>query len=116
MSVSITVLRWLARLSGLVVVVGYVALALGDLLNPQSPGPSTFLEWTGIALLTTACAGILLAWHWELPGAALSLASLLAFTLLIRMGHYTVLFVFAAPGVLFLADWLLHRRHPGTSV
>lgn len=114
MPVFNTVLRWLARRSGLVVAGGYVALALGDLLNPRSPGPSTLLEWTGIALLTAACAGYLLAWRWELSGAAMSLASLLSFTLLIRMGHHTVLFVFAAPGMLFLADWLLRRRHAGT--
>jgi hypothetical protein len=52
---------------------------------------------------------MLLAWRWELAGAALSLASLVAFTMLIRMGHHTVLYVLAIPGTLFLADWLVRR-------
>jgi hypothetical protein len=114
MSVFITVLRWLARLLGLVVACGFVALTLGDLLNPYSGGPSTLQEWAGIALLTATCAGMILACRWELEGAALSLTSLVVFTLIIRMGHHTVLFVLATPGILFFADWLLRRRHAST--
>jgi hypothetical protein len=114
MSVFITVLRWVARLSGLVVAGGYVALAVGERVNPHSAGPSTLQEWAGIVLMTATCAGMVLAWRWELPGAVLSLTSLVIFTLLIRMGHHTVLFVLVTPGMLFFADWLLRRRHAST--
>lgn len=115
MSVFLTALHWLARLSGLVVAGGYVALVVGDLTNPHSGPPSTLIEWTGIALMTATCAGMLVAWRWELPGALLSLASLVAFTLLIRMGHHTVLFVLPIPGILFLTDWLIRNRRMATS-
>lgn len=105
----IAVLRWLARLSGLAIAGGFVALAVGEMLSPQSSPPSKLTEWTGIILLTVACAGMLMAWRWELPGAVLSLASLAAFALMIRMGHHRVLFVMASPGTLYVADWLLRR-------
>jgi hypothetical protein len=110
MSVFLAALRWLARLSGLVVAGGYVLMVIGDVSQPHSGPPSTLIEWTGIVLMTATCAGMLIAWRWELPGAVISLVSLLAFTLLIRMGHHAVLIVLAAPGVLYMADWLL-RRH-----
>jgi hypothetical protein len=104
-----TILRWIARLSALVIAGGYVYLVAGEMLSPHSAPPTKLIEWTGIALLSATCIGMLLAWRWELPGAVLSLGALIAFSLLIKMGHHTVLFVFALPGSLFLADWLVRR-------
>jgi hypothetical protein len=57
---------------------------------------------------------MLVAWRWELLGAILSLASLAAFTAVIHFNRHTVHVVLAVPGVLFLADWLLRRRHTPT--
>jgi hypothetical protein len=109
MSVLIAALRWLARLSGLMIAGGFVAIVVGETLSSQSGPPSKLIEWTGIVLLTAACAGMLIAWRWELPGAALSLASLVAYTVLIQMSRHTVIFVMAVPGILFVVDWLLRR-------
>lgn len=110
MSVALAALRWIARLSGLLIAGGYVLLAGGELFSPQSGNSPNLREWSGIILLTVTCAGMLLAWRWELPGAALSLASLAAFAALIRFNRYTVHFVLAIPGILSLADWMLRRR------
>lgn len=110
MTVILVNLRWLARLSGLLVAGAYVLLVIGDITQPHSGAPSTLIEWTGIVLLTATCAGMIVAWRWELTGALMSLISLLAFTVLIRMGHHGVLFVLAAPGILYVLDWLLRRR------
>jgi hypothetical protein len=85
-------------------------MVIGEFTHPHSNAPSTIIEWTGIVLLITTCVGMLIGWRWELPGAILSLAALVAFTLTIQMGHHTILFVFATPGILFLADWLV-RQH-----
>jgi hypothetical protein len=104
-------LRWAARACGLIVAGGYFLLMAGEMLTPHSGGPSTVIEWTGIVLLTTACVGMLAAWYWELPAALVSLASLAAFALLIRMGHHAVLIVLAIPGVLYVADWLARRAN-----
>ena len=106
----VLILRWIARLSGLLIAGGYVLLVIGEFANPHSGPPSTFVEWAGIALLTATCAGVLVAWRWELPGAVLSLASLIAFTAVVHFRHHTVHVVLAIPGILFLADWLLRRR------
>jgi hypothetical protein len=111
---SVLVLRWIARLSGLLIAGGYFLMVVGEFTNPHSGPPSTFVEWTGIVLLTATCAGMLVAWRWELPGAILSLASLAAFTAVVHFRQHTVHLVLAVPGLLFLADWLLRRRHTQT--
>ena len=66
MSVCLPLLRWAARLSALLVTGAYTLLMIGEIASPHSGGPSTFLEWTGIALLTIAALAMLLAWRWEL--------------------------------------------------
>jgi hypothetical protein len=109
---SVAALRWAARFSGLLVAGAFLLVIAGELLGPHSGPPSKIREYTGIALVTATCAGMLVAWRWELPGAALSLASLVAFTLVIHFRQHTVHMVLAVPGLLFLADWLIRRfRH-----
>jgi hypothetical protein len=103
-------LRWIARLSALLIAGGYVFMVVGELLSPHSGNGPDLRAWGGIVLLTVTCIGMLLAWRWELRGAALSLAALAAFTVLIRFNRHTVHFVLALPGFLFLADGLLRRR------
>lgn len=111
MSVLPAVVRWLARLSG-VLIAGllYMFFAVGEFITPHSGPSPTFVEGTGIALLTATCAGMLVAWQWELTGAAVSLVSLIGFTLLIRMNSHSVTVVLAVPGILYILDWLLHRH------
>lgn len=105
-----TVLRWSARVSGLLIACFYVLMIVGEIRHPHSGSPATLLEWVGIALMAATCAGMLIAWRWQLAGAILSLASLVAFVILIRLRYYAVPLISAIPGILFLADWLV-RRH-----
>lgn len=110
MSFLPAVVRWLARLSGLGIAGLYVFFAVGEFTTPHSGPPPTFLEGSGIALLTATCAGMLVAWRWELTGAAMSLVSLIGFTLLIRVNNHSLTAVLAIPGILYILDWLLHRH------
>jgi hypothetical protein len=103
-------LRWLARLSALVIAGGFVLITAGEMLSPHSNPPAHLREWVGILLLASTCAGMLLAWRRELPGALFSLASLAVFTAVIRFQRHTVHMLLALPALLFLADWLLRRR------
>jgi hypothetical protein len=110
MSVLPTVVRWMARLSGMLIAGLYLFFAIGEFITPHSGHSPTFVEGTGIALLTVTCAGMLVAWRWELPGAALSLVSLIGFTLLIRVNNHSMTVVLAVPGILYILDWVLHRH------
>jgi hypothetical protein len=114
MSVLSGILRWTARLCGLLVAGAFLLIVAGDLSQPHSTGPSTFLEWASIVLMTTACTALLFAWRWEWQGAAVSLAALGLVAFLIRGGQtfHIVLLVMALPGMLYAADWLAHHRHP----
>ena len=111
MSVCLPLLRWAARLSALLVTGAYTLLMIGEIASPHSGGPSTFLEWTGIALLTIAALAMLLAWRWELQAGLLSLAALAMQAVLIHGSHtyHLVLLTMATPGVLFCLDWFVRR-------
>jgi hypothetical protein len=74
---SISVLRWIAQLSALLITGAFVFLVVGEFRQSNSH-PSALVEWTGLALLTATCIGMLIAWRWELPGAVLSLGSRVA--------------------------------------
>jgi len=115
--VLLSVLRWLARISGLLVAGACVLLWVGDLVNPHSGPPSNALEWAGIVFIATACAAMFVAWRWELPGALLSLLSLGAFAALIRGDRtfHLAILVMAIPGLLYSLDWLARRGHAGRS-
>ena len=112
MSVLLVLLRWFARLSSLLVAVGCIVIVIGDITEPPSDRPSALVVWDRMdlnALMAATCVGMLIAWRWELPGAIISLASLLAFTLIAPMGVHSPPIIFAVPGVLYMADWLLRR-------
>ena len=100
---------WLG-LSGMLIAGLYVFFAIGEFTTPHSGLAPTFVEGTGIALLTATCAGMLVAWRWELTGAIVSLVSLIGFTLLIRANNHVVTVVLAVPGILYILDRVLHRH------
>ena len=104
-------IRWIARLSALLVASLFVALALGEILIPHSDPPGSLREWTGIALFSVACLSVLLGWKWELQAALISLAALTAFALIVQTNRYEPLAIAAVPGLLFLTDWFM-RHHP----
>ena len=104
------ILRWVARLTALLVAGSFFLLVAGEMLSPHSRTPTHFNEWFGIGLLMAAAAGMLLAWAWQLPGALLSLACLACWVAVIRTSRYGPIAVLAVPGLLFLTDWLLQRR------
>ena len=113
MSLGLLLLRWAARVSSLVVAGGYLLIVIGDLSQPHATGPSTFLEWLSVALMSTACAALLIAWRWEWQGAGVSLTALMLIAFLIRGSQtfHVALVLMAVPGVLYAADWAAHQRH-----
>jgi hypothetical protein len=52
---------------------------------------------------------MLLAWKWELTGAVLSLATLVVFTVVVRMTRYDIVGIVALPSLLFIGDWIIRR-------
>lgn len=112
------VLKWLARVAGVVVAGGFLMLMIGEVLTPHSGAPTHWKEWLGIVLITVACLAPLLAWKWEMEAAVLSLASLAAWVTIVnfrwdRAGGTVV--VMAVPACLFLLDWAV-KKAVGTPV
>jgi len=101
--------RWAARVSSILIVGTFLYFLAGEMIDPHSGPPSGFREWAGIALLIASVASLVVAWKWELPGAAVSLATLTAFVFVVRMNRYDVVAIAAIPGLLFLLDWTLRR-------
>jgi len=107
----VTVVRWIARIMGLLIVGLFLLFMMGEGLNP--------LRLNGIELpmsgaLFLALAGMLLLWWWELLGGVMAVAGMIAF--------YSINFVASGrlpggpvfplcfvPGVLGLVCWW-HER------
>ena len=104
------IFRWAARISGLLIVLVFCLLFVGEYLRVESPPPAGFREWAGILLLVACCAGMILAWHHELLGALVSLAALNALAFIVRFWQYTILFIVAIPSFFYLADWLIEHN------
>ncbi|MBZ5578447.1 MAG: hypothetical protein LAP40_17935 [Acidobacteriia bacterium] len=102
------VLRWLARLSALLVAWAFLLLIAGETYHPHAWPPAGFPS-LGVSLVAVAVVGMVLAWFWELPGASVSLACLAAFVGMVHMHNYGPIAVAAAPGILFVMDWLFRR-------
>lgn len=106
-------LRWIARVSALLIAGAYAFLMFGEIATPHSDPASTFLEWIGIVLLTVAAFALPFGWRWELPSGLLSLSALVLQAVLIRGSgtYHVVLLLMAVPAALYCLDWLFwHRR------
>jgi hypothetical protein len=111
----VSILRWAARISGLLVALAFGLLLFGESFQQRSGPPAGLREWTGILLLVACCVGMLVAWRHELVGALVSLVALNALAFLVPFWQYTVLFLIAIPAFLYLADWLIeHNSQPQT--
>lgn len=108
-----SILRWTARLSAVLIVGAFVVLLAGEVFSPHSGPPSNLREWFGLALITLACIGMVLAWRWEFHGAIISLAALVGFAAVIaEQDMFLITGAISIPPVLYLMDWLLRRiRH-----
>ena len=107
-----SILRWTARSSALLVIGAFLLLLSGEIFSPHSGPPAAFREWAGIGLLFAAIAGMVLAWRHELTGALLTLGALALFVPVVGMDSYKAVLVIGLPGLLYLADWYVHRRSP----
>lgn len=108
-SVSLSALRWSARVLSLLVLGVVLMFAFGEHLNLS--------RFTGRELALSCffpfgvCLGMVLAWRWEGLGGAITVASLAGFYLVHRLTSSGfprgfALVALASPGFLFLLCWL----------
>ena len=111
-NLTMTGLEWVARVGSLVSIGLLLALFIGEGLHPAQVGPR---EWVGLFFFPVGVVvGMIVAWWKEGLGAAITVASLLAFYVVYgylfrsHVGGWAFV-TFAAPGFLFLLHWLLLR-------
>lgn len=88
-------------------------MAVGELVYPHAPPPATFRDLVGLFLFPFGtCVGMILAWRWEGLGGGITVGSLLAFYVALRVmdgrfprGPWFALI--AAPGILSLLSWAI---------
>jgi hypothetical protein len=109
-------IRRIAKVWSLVSIAFLLLIFIGEVLHPTATQLPTLEE--GIAMVffpVGVCLGMLLAWRREGLGGAITVVSMLAFYLWMRIlrgcyprGPYFLLV--AAPGLLFLACWVIARN------
>ena len=107
-------LRWAARFASIVSIAIILLFFIGEGFNPAKVASR---EWLGLLFFPLGVmAGMVVAWWKEGLGAAITLASLLAFYLVYglllsgRLSGGPAFIVLTAPGFLFLAHWLLEQK------
>jgi hypothetical protein len=108
-SVIVSIIRWVARATALLLAIGFFAFAVGEPAGPLSA--IHFRDWVGMIFLLGAIVAMLLAWKWEFPAALFSMFALAAFAAVVHMRRYDILLIAAFPNILFLLDWKLRRLH-----
>ena len=107
------VLHWIARLSGIAVIVPLMLIVFGE---PGS-GPAGVGEWVYLVLFPFGfSAGYLIGWRWPLLGGCFSVAcmalSLVVLGRVFDWSDYAIWFVLSVPGVLHVVAGLRLRGAP----
>jgi len=116
-SLVVTIVRWVARVLSAVIVVfkgmllgsGVVGSLLGA-QGPSQPGPTSMADYVYLILMVIGLGGLVLAWKWELVGAAIVLVTF-AGTAFIHPGILSNPLELVTPiaAILFLASWWFNR-------
>ena len=114
MKIAALSLRWIARATSLLSIGLILMFLIGDSFDPARVRAR---EWIGLAFFPVGVAtGMIVAWWKEGFGAAITLASLVAFYgvygwLMGSNGNSAAFIFFATPGFLFLVSWLLSKTN-----
>jgi hypothetical protein len=71
-------------------------------------------EWLGIGLLVSSVISMLAAWKWELAGALVSLACLVAWALVVRINNPGPVIIAGIPSCLYLVAVALNPLRSAT--
>ena len=110
---AIRILRWAARIWSIVSIVFILLIAIGELIPPHAPPPSTLRDIVGMILFPfLTCVGMILAWRWEGLGGGITIGSVLAFYAWLgvmdgRLPRGPYFALVTGPGFLFLLLWVI---------
>ena len=104
-----TLIRWIARIWGSMIVAFVLLSAIGEGLRQAALG-----EWVALTFFFLICAGLIVAWKWEGLGGMIAIGCQIAWhvTMRITSGSFELILplaIMAVPGLLFLTYWLLTR-------
>ena len=109
-------IRRIARIWSLVSIAFLLLIFIGEVLNPSTAQLPTLEEGIPMVFFPVGvCLGMILAWRREALGGTITVVSIVAFYLWMRIlrgdfprGPYFLLV--ASPGFLFLASWAIARN------
>lgn len=111
---SLNSIRWFARIVGSILVLFFLLMVLGYIIEPQGAGKITPTEIPLIIGMIAMLLGIIMAWFREGFGALLTIGGFLLFFIaeLITNQSYNawILLAYPAVGLLFLLCWWQDRK------
>lgn len=115
-------LKWIARITGTLLVVFTLTMVIGEYIEGQHRQPVPPTSFTPLILTIFivwgfALAGLILAWWNEGLGGIISLAGFMLVYILnlfnkeasLRGGAITIFLIFSIPSILYLIYWKLNR-------
>jgi hypothetical protein len=118
-SLSARIVRWIARAAS-VLSMGIILLFFVGEADFSQPVSISLQEWIGVLFFPIGILlGMILAWRREGIGAGITIGSLVAFyvyhfAVWIKFPSGPFFVLFASPGFLFGASWLLSQRRNAT--
>ncbi len=105
----ITIIRWIARIVGLLYIAFFLLMLIGEgLSSSQETNPLTFRAGLAFVFVFIYFAGLILAWKWEGIGGWVAIGGTIGFFVTIQE-YSLMIFIMATPALLFLVCWYLSR-------
>ena len=107
-------IRWLARIVGTLLVVFFLLMVLGYVIEPQGTGKITLTEIPLIIGMLAMLLGLIIAWFREGLGAFINIAGFLLFLaselISNKSFHAWIIVAYPAIGLLFLLCWWQSKK------
>ena len=107
---TVAILRWIARITGLVFAVFWLLMFIGETLSStEGANPIAIRDLIGLIAVFFYLIGLIIAWKWEGLGGIAAIVFVVVFALAMPDAPIPIYVIISMPGILFIACWLMSR-------
>jgi len=107
---TLTIIRWIARISGLVFAAFWLLMFIGEgLSSAHETNPIVLRNLIGLIAVFLYLLGLILAWKWEGFGGIAAIICIAIFAAAVPDAPIPMYAIMALPAILFIICWLMSR-------